>query len=50
METEAGDLTFLKFENPYVAPQGYAVLPAVFMDNGGNIVRLRIRIAMEERG
>lgn len=50
VETEAGDLTFLKFENPYVAPQGYAVLPAVFMDNRGNIVRLRIRIAMEERG
>lgn len=50
MESEEGGLTFLKFENPYVAPGGDAILPAVFMDDRGNIVRLRIRIAMEERG
>jgi hypothetical protein len=50
LETEAGGLTFLKFETPYVAPEGHAVLPAVFMDDRGNIVRLRIRITMEDRG
>ncbi len=50
VETEAEGLTFLKFETPYVAPEGHAVLPAVFMDDRGNIVRLRIRITMEEQG
>jgi hypothetical protein len=50
LETEAEGFTFLKFEPPYVAPQGHAVLPAVFMDDRGNIVRLRIRITIEERG
>jgi signal recognition particle receptor subunit beta len=50
LETEAGGITFLKFETPYIAPEGHAVLPAVFMDDRGNIVRLRIRITMEERG
>jgi len=47
-ETEEGGLTFLKFENPYVTPEGHAVLPAVFMDVQGNIIRMRIRITMEE--
>ncbi len=47
---EAEGVTFLKFETPYVAPEGHAVLPAVFMDDRGNIIRLRIRITMEERG
>ncbi|MBI5419325.1 MAG: GTPase domain-containing protein [Deltaproteobacteria bacterium] len=50
LEVEEGGLTFLKFENPYVTPEGHAVLPAVFMDGGGNIIRLRIRITMEEQG
>ncbi len=50
VEPEEGGLTFLKFENPYVSPEGHAVLLAVFMDGGGNIIRLRIRIAMEDRG
>jgi len=49
LETEEGGLTFLKFENPYVTPEGHAVLPAVFMDVRGNIVRMRIRITMEEQ-
>jgi hypothetical protein len=50
LEKEAESFTFLKFETPYVAPEGHAVLPAVFMDDQGNIVRLRIRITIEERG
>jgi len=43
-----GDLTFLKFENPFVSPEGHAVLPAVFLDPEGNPVRLRIRVTVEE--
>jgi hypothetical protein len=50
LEAESEGFTFLNFETPYVAPEGHAVLPAVFMDDRGNIVRLRIRITMEERG
>jgi signal recognition particle receptor subunit beta len=49
METEEGGLTFLKFENPYLTPEGHAVLPAMFMDVRGNVVRMRIRITMEEQ-
>ncbi len=49
LETEEGGPTFLKFENPYIAPEGHAVLPAVFMDARGNIVRIRIRISMEDQ-
>jgi signal recognition particle receptor subunit beta len=49
VETEEGGPTFLKFENPYITPEGHAVLPAVFMDPAGNIVRMRIRISMEEQ-
>jgi signal recognition particle receptor subunit beta len=47
VETEEGALTFLKFEGPHITPEGHAVLPAVFLDAQGNVVRLRIRIAME---
>lgn len=43
-----GGLTFLKFENPYVSPEGHAVLPAVFLDPKGNPVRLRLRVTVEE--
>ena len=46
--TEGGGLTFLKFENPFVAPDGHVVLPALFLDGAGNPVRLRLRISMEE--
>jgi hypothetical protein len=49
VETEPGGLTFLKFENPFVSPEGHAVLPAVFMDGSGDIIRVRIRITMEEQ-
>jgi signal recognition particle receptor subunit beta len=48
VEVEEGGLTFLKFEAPFVAPEGHAVLPALFLDATGNPVRLRIRISMEE--
>jgi signal recognition particle receptor subunit beta len=48
VEPEDIGMTFLKFENPYVSPEGHAVLPAVLMDGAGNIVRLRVRITMEE--
>jgi signal recognition particle receptor subunit beta len=49
LEAEEGAPTFLKFENPYIAPEGHAVLPAVFLDARGNIVRVRIRISMEDQ-
>jgi len=47
MEVEGGGLTFLKFEAPFVSPEGHAMLPALFLDGAGNPVRLRIRISME---
>ena len=46
VETGEG-LTFLKFENLFVSPEGHAVLPAVFLDADGNPVRLRIRVSLE---
>ncbi|MBM2828837.1 MAG: hypothetical protein HW408_1369 [Actinobacteria bacterium] len=49
VESDCGELTFLKFEPPIISQEGHAVLPAVFMDDAGNMVRLRIRISMEER-
>ncbi|MBF8258213.1 MAG: hypothetical protein HW377_587, partial [Actinobacteria bacterium] len=49
VESDYGELTFLKFETPIISQEGHAVLPAVFMDDAGNMVRLRIRISMEER-
>lgn len=49
ISVEAGrGLTFLKFESPFVSPEGHAVLPAVFLDPEGNPVRLRIRVTVEE--
>ncbi|HEX9205338.1 MAG TPA: GTPase domain-containing protein [Candidatus Deferrimicrobiaceae bacterium] len=48
VEAEGGGLTFLKFETPFVAPDGHVVLPALFLDGAGNPVRLRLRISMEE--
>ncbi|GAB4363162.1 MAG: hypothetical protein Kow00128_03700 [Deltaproteobacteria bacterium] len=47
VETGPG-LTFLKFDSPFVTPEGHAVLPAVFLDPEGRAVRLRIRVAVEE--
>ncbi|MBI5341762.1 MAG: GTPase domain-containing protein [Deltaproteobacteria bacterium] len=49
VEPEGGLLTFLKFETPYLSPEGHAVIPAVFMTDEGNIVRMRIRVTVEER-
>ena len=47
-EDEGSGLTFLKFETPFIAPGGQAVLPALFIDPAGNPVRLRIRVTMGE--
>ena len=44
---EKSGLTFLKFETPFIAPGGQAVLPALFIDSAGNPVRLRIRVTMD---
>jgi mutual gliding-motility protein MglA len=44
---EGSGLTFLKFETPFIAPGGEAVLPALFIDAAGNPVRLRIRVRMD---
>ncbi len=49
VEVESGGLTFLKFDTPFVAREGHAVLPVVFMDAAGNIVRMKIRITMEDQ-
>jgi hypothetical protein len=46
-DVEGSGLTFLKFEAPFVSPDGHAVLPAVFIDAAGNPVRLRIRVTMD---
>jgi mutual gliding-motility protein MglA len=48
VQTEGGGMTFLRFEAPRLAPGGHAVLPALFLDGDGNIVRIRIRIGIEE--
>lgn len=48
MKMEGEGLTFLKFEDVFVSPEGHAVLPAVFLDAEGNPVRIRIRVSMEE--
>jgi signal recognition particle receptor subunit beta len=46
-DAEGSGLTFLKFEAPFVSPEGHAVLPALFIDAAGNPVRLRIRVTMD---
>jgi len=46
-DVEGSGLTFLKFEAPFVSPEGQAVLPALFIDASGNPVRLRIRVTMD---
>lgn len=46
-DEEGSGLTFLKFEAPFIAPEGQAVLPALFIDAAGNPVRLRIRVTMD---
>jgi len=46
-DVEGSGLTFLKFETPFIAPGGQAVLPALFIDSAGNPVRLRIRVTMD---
>ncbi|RJP20510.1 MAG: hypothetical protein C4529_09440 [Deltaproteobacteria bacterium] len=48
VSVEGAGMTFLKFEDPFVSPEGHAVLPALFLDAGGNTVRVRIRVSMEE--
>ncbi len=47
LDVEGTGLTFLKFESPYVSPEGHAVLPALFLDDAGNPVRMRIRVSMD---
>jgi hypothetical protein len=46
-DVEGSGLTFLKFEAPFVSPDGQAVLPALFVDAAGSPVRLRIRVTMD---
>jgi hypothetical protein len=46
-DVEGSGLTFIKFEAPFVSPDGQAVLPALFIDAAGNPVRLRIRVTMD---
>jgi signal recognition particle receptor subunit beta len=48
VDVAGGGITFLKFEAPFVSPEGHAVLPALFLDGAGNPVRIRIRISLEE--
>jgi signal recognition particle receptor subunit beta len=46
VEAEGEELSFLKFEDVRVSPEGDAVLPAVFLDAAGNPVRIRICISV----
>jgi len=46
-DVEGSGLTFLKFEAPFISPEGQAVLPALFIDTAGNPVRMRIRVTMD---
>ncbi|OGR18763.1 MAG: hypothetical protein A2559_05865 [Deltaproteobacteria bacterium RIFOXYD2_FULL_66_9] len=46
-DVDGSGLTFLKFEAPFISPDGQAVLPALFIDAAGNPVRLRIRVTMD---
>jgi hypothetical protein len=46
-DVEGSGLTFLKFEAPFVSPDGQAVLPVLFIDAAGNPIRLRIRVTMD---
>jgi mutual gliding-motility protein MglA len=48
VEAEGGGMTFLRFEAPRLSPGGHAVLPALFLDGDGDIIRIRIRIGIEE--
>jgi signal recognition particle receptor subunit beta len=48
MDVEGEGLTFLKFEDLFVSPEGHAVLPAVFLDAEGNPVRIRILVSLEK--
>jgi len=48
VEAEGGGLKFVQFESPFVATDGRAVIPALFLDGAGNSVRIRISIAMEK--
>jgi hypothetical protein len=46
-DVEGSGLSFIKFEAPFISPEGQAVLPALFIDTAGNPVRLRIRVTMD---
>jgi len=48
VETEGGGLKFMQFESPFVAPDGRAVIPALFRDSLGNPVWIRISITMDK--
>ncbi len=47
VEADRG-LTFMRFENVHVSPEGHAVLPALFLDADGNPVRIRLRVSFDE--
>ena len=48
VKATGGELAFLKFEAPFVSPEGHAILPALFLDGAGNPVRVRIRVTIDE--
>ena len=48
VKAEGEQLAFLKFETPFVSPEGHAILPALFLDGAGNPVRVRIRVTIDE--
>ncbi len=50
VSAEGEELTFLKFEEVRLTPEGHALLPALFLDASGTPVRIRIRIAVDEGG
>ncbi|MCL2103287.1 MAG: hypothetical protein FWH25_04550, partial [Syntrophorhabdaceae bacterium] len=48
VDAEGAELTFTRFEAPFLAPDGRAVIPALFIDGAGNSVRIRIHIAVDK--
>lgn len=48
LSVESEGLTFLRIEQPYLAPDGDAVIPAVFNSEDGSEVTVKIKLSVEK--
>ncbi len=48
VSVEGEGLTFVRLEDPYISHQGGAVIPAVFSNNEGTEVVVKIKISIEK--